>query len=223
MGSLIIRPGTVDDVDAVQSIANEAKTLPFLGGFTMRGYIVDLYEKNNSETPLNVVAELDGEIVGFSDSKNKNICYTEFQLVAVQPELRRQKIGTALYTYHLFRSALMGKKFVKDQVMHFNTVMQDDYLPFLGFTQYANLRGKIRHFSDLNWWILYLTQNNLDRIWQGANSGPHSLELVGLDSTGVLNKLEEYYLESEKHCDTKDEKVSLEANRLFVEKILKGI
>ena len=72
MSRLIIRPGTVDDVDPVQSLANDAKTLPFLGGFTMREQLIGLYQRND-EFPHHVVAELDGEVIGFSDSKNKRL------------------------------------------------------------------------------------------------------------------------------------------------------
>ena len=221
MGKLIIRPGTLEDVDNVQSIANEAKTLPFLGGFTMRDVIVGLYEKNK-ELPYNIVAELDGKIVGFSDSKNKNLSYTEYDLVAVEPELRRQHIGSAMYTYHLMRSALMGKRFMRDQTIHFNTVMQDGYLPRLGFKHIAGLRYKIRNFSTINWWTVPIEVETVKRFYNLATTGLHDVEFVELDSPNVLSRLEEYYQESKQLCKNIDEIVSLETNRGYVRELLKG-
>ena len=221
MGKLIIRPGTLDDVDPVQSIANEAKTLPFVGGFTMRDVIVGLYEKNE-HMPFNVVAELDGEIVGFSDSKHKNLFYTEYDLVAVKPELRRQHIGSAMYTFHLMRSALMGKRFMRDQTIHFNTVMQEGYLPRLGFSHIAGLRYKIRNFSTINWWTVPINIETLERFYNLATTGVHDVEFRGLDSLKVFATLEEYFIESEELCENIDEKLSILGNRGYVRDILGG-
>jgi len=221
MGKLVIRPGTVSDVDPVQSLANDAKTLPFLGGFTMRDQLVSLYLKND-EFPHHVVAELDGEIVGFSDSKNKNLAYIEYDLVAVKTDLRRQRIATAMYTYHLMRGALMGKKFMRDQTIHFNTVMQDGYLPSLGFTHIAGLRSKVRNFSTLNWWILPIDFPTMDRFMTQAMGGPHDVSFEGLQDLKVLSKLEEYYLNSEQLIENMNEKVSLESNRVHARRLLNG-
>lgn len=221
MSKLIIRPGTVNDVDPVQSLANDAKTLPFLGGFTMRDQLIGLYQKND-EFPHHVVAELDGEVIGFSDSKNKNLAYIEYDLVAVKTDLRRQRIATAMYTYHLMRGALMGKKFMRDQTIHFNTVMQDGYLPSLGFTHIAGLRSKVRNFSTLNWWILPIDFPTMDRFMTQAKSGPHDVEFIGLDSLKVSSKLEEYYQDSEQLIENMNEKVSLESNRVHARRLLNG-
>ena len=163
MSQLIVRPGEQRDVDAVQAIANNAKNLPYLGGFTMRGYIEDLYVKNDRYYPLNVVAELDGEIVGFSDSGDK-VAYIQYDLVAVREELRRNKIGTAMYAFHLYRGALMGRRFMRDQTIHFNTVMQEGYLPYHGFEHLAGLRSRVRNFSTLNWWMLPINSKSLDHM-----------------------------------------------------------
>jgi len=221
MGKLVIRPGTVDDVDPVQSLANDAKTLPFLGGFTMRDQLISLYQKND-EFPHHVVAELDGEIVGFSDSKNKNLAYIEYDLVAVRTDLRRQRIATAMYTYHLMRGALMGKKFMRDQTIHFNTVMQDGYLPSLGFSHIAGLRSKVRNFSTLNWWMLPIDVPTLNKFMTQAKSGPHEVEFKGLDSLRVSQVLEEYYQNSEQLIENIDEKLSLIGNRNHTRELLNG-
>jgi len=219
MGKLIIRPGTVDDVDPVQSIANEAKTLPFLGGFTMRDVLVSAYEKNE-KFPYNIVAELDGEIVGFSDSKDRNVAYTEYDLVAVKPELRRQRIGSALYTYHLLKSALQGKKFMKDQTIHFNTVMQDGYLPTLGFSHIAGLRGKIRNFSTINWWMMPIEVDALDRFYNLATSGPHEVEFSGLNDLKLWPVFGETHRKAEDLCNDMSERLILKQNSLKARKLL---
>ena len=221
MSKLIIRPGTVDDVDPVQALANDAKTLPFLGGFTMRDQLVSLYQKND-EFPHHVVAELDGEVVGFSDSKNKNLAYIEYDLVAVRTDLRRQRIATAMYTYHLMRGALMGKKFMRDQTIHFNTVMQDGYLPSLGFSHIAGLRSKVRNFSTLNWWILPVNIDNMNKFMEQAKNGPHNVEFHGLQDLKVFSKLEEYYLEVEQLCENIDETLSLKTRRGHARELLNG-
>ena len=221
MSKLIIRPGTVDDVDPVQSLANDAKTLPFLGGFTMRDQLIGLYQKND-EFPHHVVAELDGEVIGFSDSKNKNLAYIEYDLVAVKTDLRRQRIATAMYTYHLMRGALMGKKFMRDQTIHFNTIMQDGYLPSLGFTHIAGLRSKVRNFSTLNWWMLPIDVPTMDKFMTQAKSGPHDVEFIGLQDLKVFSKLEEYYLNSEQLIENKDDMLSLKTNRGHARELLNG-
>jgi len=212
VGKLIIRPGTAADVDAVQVIANDAKTLPFLGGFTMRDQLVGLYEKN-AEFPHHVVAELDGEIVGFSDSKNKNTFYTEYDLVAVRTDYRRQRIASAMYTFHLLRGALTGKHFMRDQTIHFNTVMQDRYLPRLGFSHIAGLRSKVRNFSTLNWWMLPIESEALDRFYNLATTGPHEVTFEGLSSLHMWPILGELYSKSESLCENIDNKLLLKANR----------
>lgn len=191
MSKLIIRPGTVNDVDAVQVIANDAKTLPFLGGFTMRDQLISLYQANE-KYPYHAVAELDGQIVGFSDSKNKNLRYTEYDLVAVKMDLRRQKIATAMYTYHLLKSAMAGKTFMRDQTIHFNTVMQDGYLPHLGFTHIAGLRSKVRNFSTLNWWTIDVNVQKLDEFVRKTVSGPHQVEFQGLEEAFNTSLAEEF-------------------------------
>ena len=188
---LIIRPGTVADVDAVQVIANDAKTLPFLGGFTMRDQLIGLYQANE-KFPYHVVAELDGQVVGFSDSKNKNLSYTEYDLVAIKTDLRRQRIGTAMYTYHLLKSAMAGKVFMRDQTIHFNTVMQDGYLPYFGFDHIAGLRSKVRNFSTLNWWIKYISEETMVDFTKKTLASEHKVVFQGLEEAFGSCLLDEF-------------------------------
>jgi len=183
---LIIRPGTLADVDAVQLLANESKTLPFLGGFTMREQLVGLYGKGNSSIPYNIVAELDGEIVGFSDSKAKGDHYHEYDLVAVKTDVRRERIASAMYAYHAYRCALSGRFFARDQTIHFNTVMQDGYLPFHGFKHIVGLRNKVRNFSTLNWWIYYFTPDTLGQMMSRAMK--HEGIFFELEETEAMRK-----------------------------------
>lgn len=193
MGKLIIRPGEQRDVDAVQAIANNAKNLPYLGGFTMRGYIEDLYTKNEKYYPLNVVAELDGEIVGFSDSGDKG-AFIQYDLVAVKEELRRQHIGTAMYAFHAYRAAFMGRRFLRDQTIHFNTVMQDGYLPYHGFEHLAGLRSRVRNFSTLNWWMLPVTPMSLKHFYDSISISQHDVTIIGLREN--ISKFDKYFEES---------------------------
>jgi len=217
MGNLIIRPGTVADVDAVQVIANDAKTLPFLGGFTMRDQLVSLYQ-NNEKFPYHVVAELDGEIVGFSDSKDKNLAYTEFDLVAVRTDLRRQRIASALYAYHIFKSALQGKSFMRDQTIHFNTVMQEGYLPHFGFDHIAGLRSKVRNFSTLNWWKVDINHDSLYRFYRSAKGGPHTVKFVGWDEVKYNEKFGlDFFLNSQQNSSD-----TLMDNRVLAQDLLLG-
>ncbi len=167
MSSLIIRPGTVEDVDQVQPIANEPKsTLPYLGGWTMREQLVGLYSRGNTSVPYNIVAEIDGKVVGFSDSKPKHNHYHEYDLVAVLPELRRQRISSAMYAYHALRCGLSGRMFARDQTIHFNEVMGKGYLPFHGFEKQVELRSKVRNFSSLLWWTKDFSVDSIDEFTQ---------------------------------------------------------
>jgi hypothetical protein len=179
MGSLIIRPGTLDDVDKVQKIANEPKsTLSYLGGFTMREYLVGMYGRGNESQPNNIVAELDGEVVGFSDSKGRHHHYHEYDLVAVIPELRRKRIGTALYAYHAMRCGLSGRMFARDQTIHFNTLMVDGYLPFHEFEKKIEFRHKIRNFSTIFWWIKDFSPESIQDFINKAEDTEYKVEFV---------------------------------------------
>ena len=193
MGQLIIRPGTEADVDVVQAISNDAKSLPFLGGWAMRDSVSATFAKND-KYPLHVVAELDGEVVGFSNSKDKNIRYTEYDLVAVNPDFRRQGIATAMYTYHLYRGALTGKYLMRDFTNHFNVNMQEGFLPTLGFEKIASLRNRGRNFSSANWWSVPISIESLDRFTKNKNSfhsaGTHDITFQGLEeSFSIFEKI----------------------------------
>ena len=179
MGNLIIRPGDQNDVDIVQSIANHAKSMPFLGGWSMRDVVAAGFDKNR-RYPINIVAELDGTVVGFSDSKDKNIRYTEYDLVAVNPDYRRQGIATAMYTYHFFRGALTGKFLMRDFTNHFNEVMQEGFLPTLKAQKIATLRNRGRNFSSANWWAMPVNDHRLVLMLDNIASHSHKITFVGL-------------------------------------------
>ncbi len=53
VGSLVIRPGQASDVDVLFKIANAAKTLPALGGFTTSLEVAGWFEKGNVKLPWN--------------------------------------------------------------------------------------------------------------------------------------------------------------------------
>lgn len=190
MGKLIIRPGTVSDVDKVQPIANEPKsTLPYLGGWTMREQLVGLYSRGNESQPFNIVAELDGQVVAFSDSKPKHNHYHEYDLVAVIPELRRQRIGSAMYAYHALRCGLSGRMFARDQTIHFNALMGEGYLPFHQFEKKVELRNKVRNFSSLYWWVKDFDESTITDFVGKARDGIHEVEFVLEDKPRFLENM----------------------------------
>lgn len=171
---LVIRPGTPDDVSVVEVIANEAKdTINFLGGWTPKPQILERYTKGNQDIPYNVVAELDGEVVGFSDSKPRSQHYVEYEHIAVDPRYRKMDIGSSLLLYHTLRSALQGRYFARLQTMGFNSRMSDHFLPANGFTESVRQRTKFRSFTDLVWWIKWITpdtlQSDIERIAQSSD------------------------------------------------------
>jgi hypothetical protein len=221
MGKLIIRPGTLEDVDKVQPIANEPKsTLPYLGGWTMRDQLVGLYGRGNESQPFNIVAELDGEVVGFSDSKPKHNHYHEYDLVAVVPGLRRERIGSAMYAYHAMRCGLSGRMFARDQTIHFNALMGEGYLPFHEFEKKVELRNKVRNFSSLFWWIKDFSPESIQDFVNKAKDGQHDVEFVLEDRKRFEENLNTVLLLLQENDREKDVNRIME-NREFVLGLLK--
>lgn len=191
MGKLIVRPGRTEDVEAVQLLANNAKTLPFLGGWVMQQELVGMYTRGNESIPNHLVAELDGEVVGFSNTKGEGRHFLRFDLLAVDERVRRERIATSMYAAHMLRCGLAGRYFGRDQTIHFNDVMQEGYLPRLGFRHVVKIRYKIRNFSSLNWWVLDFNPQTLKHVLELAFTGPHKLELQVEDSERLKNDFEE--------------------------------
>jgi len=137
----------------------------------MREQLVGLYGRGNSSVPYNIVAELDGRVIGFSDSKAKHHHYHEYDLVAVIPEFRRQRVASAMYAYHALRCGLSGRMFARDQTIHFNKIMGEGYLPFHSFEKKVELRNKVRNFSSLLWWIQDFSIESISRFMEKGSGG----------------------------------------------------
>lgn len=177
----------------MQEISNEPQTIPFLGNWTLLAQLEGAFEKGNSRLPLNVVAELDDlGVVGSSHGRPHGKHYHEFGELVVRTSERRRRVATSMYTYHVLRGMLSGRLFGRDQTISINEVMQEKYLPFLGFTHMVTLRQKVRNFSSLNWWKLDFTPEKLEWMMEQL---PEGTEFQGLQEVSEILTEDYHFME----------------------------
>lgn len=148
MPKVIVRLGTVEDVDEVQSIFNDSRNSEWLGGFTLREPILS---KAKAGTLAVAVLE-DQTIIGANEVRYSGWHRLIMDLVATRSDYRRVGVGSLLYTYWLGVARLQGKIQLQDHIIGNNPYMPY-VLPTLGFEKYVELRSKVRRHHSLNLWV----------------------------------------------------------------------
>ncbi len=152
-----IRLAEADDCGAIQVIANEPRsTVSYLGGFVMLEPIKSVVKSGSM-----LVATIDDQIVGFSEALPFGKHCLKMSLVAVTPDLRRQKIGSSLYNTWRLIGNLQGRLYMQDHIISNNPTMPL-LLPTIGFTPAVVLRSKVRRHHDLTLWYKSLIPANKD-------------------------------------------------------------
>jgi hypothetical protein len=150
-----IRLAVEDDCTAIQIIANEPRsTVSYLGGFVMMEPIKHVVKNSNM-----LVAEQDGEIVGFSEALPSGRHCLKMSLVAVRPELRQQRLGTSLYLGWQLIGNIQGRLHQQDHIISNNPTMPT-LLPTIGFHEAVRMRSKVRRHHDLSFWYKDITTSD---------------------------------------------------------------
>jgi hypothetical protein len=154
----IIRLAVEDDCPAIQVIANEPRsTVSYLGGFVMMEPIKHVVKNSNM-----LVAEQDGQIVGFSEALPSGRHCLKMSLVAVKPELRQQRLGTSMYMGWQLIGNIQGRLHQQDHIISNNPTMPT-LLPTIGFHEAVRMRSKVRRHHDLSFWYKDITTNDSKR------------------------------------------------------------
>ncbi|WP_267716722.1 GNAT family N-acetyltransferase [Streptomyces sp. CoH17] len=191
--SVVIRPAREEDAPQAQAVMNEAKTLPMLGGFVMLEQLKTGFTKGNGEKGIhNIVAEVDGEILGVSQISPHDY-HIEMGLVAVHEDHRQKGYGSSMYFGHVLRAALEGRLFLLDQVAHFNEVMRYKYMPALDFHMELLQRNKIRNWCSLAYYRYDLLNKGL-QPW-----------IERFNKTGFEIQVEDHDYYKQKFAENRDE------------------
>jgi len=167
----LIRLAVEDDVGAIQKIANEPRsTVSHLGGFVMMEPIKAVVKSGSM-----LVAVQSDSIVGFSEALPFGKHGLKMSLVAVTPDLRRQKICTSLYVGWGLIASLQGRLYLQDHIISNNPTMPM-VLPTLGFSPAVVLRSKVKRHHDLTLWYKSMCPQTSGWVYRVPSTTEYHLE-----------------------------------------------
>ena len=162
--TIVIRPARMEDVDEAQTVMNHKDNILWLGGFVMREQIAQRIRKQEeTQAPTQLVADCDGRIVGASEVSPKS-AMMGMGLVAVDPEFKRKKIGTALYVAHVYRACLEGRPILVDKIREGNETMRG-LLHYLGFYPSSVRRNNSKNHVNLDYYEFDLRRPGALSMW----------------------------------------------------------
>ncbi len=167
MPARFVQLATSEDVDAVQRIFNHSENSAGLGGFTLREAIAQKIQAGQVLVVMELrIATLDKSVVvGASEVGYDGKHRMKMQLVGVDPEKKRQRVATALYTGWALVAALRGRLHMQDHIIGDNPHMPG-HLTKLGFSRDVVLRSKVRRHKDLCLWVKHLYDAGLTDFYR---------------------------------------------------------
>lgn len=158
MTETVIRPATLEDIPAIQTVMNKVRVVKWLGSYTYRGTLEALIERQIRRGTADIIlAEREGVIIGTSESNDKTT-FKKMGFVSVEEGYRdleytvpreiRSGIGTALYTAHAGLAMLACKLTLQDHI-HFENEVMKRFLPTNSFTHVSTRYQNSRNLANL--------------------------------------------------------------------------
>ena len=127
-------------------------------GFTHKASITDMVRANNDWgliwAAYAVREGQEDQLVGFSQigSRRDYRHLIRHGSIAVLPEYRRHRIGTALYLAETCQALVEGRRILEDTIIPFYSPMMAEFLTGLGYAQVGALPRRTSGFKDVNLW-----------------------------------------------------------------------